>query len=196
SRQVLGVRALLAARARPHGLEARAGAEIQARHLDGAAHELRARDEVLAPRGCELAPGALELALCARIARQVVALIGGKRLARIERPVRRRRPSGAGREQDEERRQDPRHGSRISVSRSNGHLRLISSRTADTLRSDASTSARSAWRSALAARALPLTCSASARMRSTRLRLSRTSPRIAFACAMARSVPSTRPFDP
>src|SRR5262249_40157067 len=188
--KVVGVRKLLGASAVAQRFEAGAIVELEARRAHGAAHELGACDEVRAAGARELATRGLELRLGGgRVARPGGAPESPQGPRRVQLPVQRLLPAAACRDKENQ-------GSRISESRWKGHLRLISSMSPLTLRRLASTSARNAPRSCVAALALPLTDCASARILSTRFRLSRSSPRISFAWLTARCVPSTTPPGP
>src|SRR5262249_12683108 len=123
-----------------------------------------------------------------RVAEQIVPLVGLHGLHRVQLPVGRLRSARAGREQHAAQDQ----GSLISDSRWNGHLRFTSSIIAETRRRLASTSARSAPRSVVAAFTLPLTAWASARSWSAFFRLSRTSPRIWLTCVTTPCSPNRR----
>src|SRR2546427_3512336 len=160
--QVLGVSGLLAARLAAQSLERRAVIELQARGAHRAARQLRAGQQIAAAGARQLRLGAHELGLRgAGVAREVIALERFEGLPRIRLPIGRQRAAGTAGERQRQQ-HEALHGSLISVLRSNGHLRLISSIRPLTLRRLASTSARSVARSVVAALAFAPTCCASA----------------------------------
>src|SRR5712671_6648384 len=195
SGKVFRVGQLFLAGAAAQRLEAGAIVELQAGSAHCASQQLRTSDKVFPARASELRPRAREFRLGAGVPHEVILLESLQGLRGVELPVGWLGTARATADENRRHNHEP-HGSLISVLRSKGHLRFISSRIAETLRRLASTSARSAARSELAALAFPLIFSASARTRSSLFRLSRTSPRMVFAWATARCVPSISPPSP
>src|SRR5258706_2235695 len=197
--EIVAVGDLLRPRAGAQRLERGAVVELQRRGANGAACELRPREEVRATGPLQVGFDFVEIPFRGgRIADQVIALEGLHRLRRVELPV---EHLGAActcalKNQGRCEKQAKNHGNLISLSRLNGHLRLISSMSEVTLRRLASTSERNAARSFVPDLALAATSCASASTLSTRFRLSRTSARIALAWLTARCVPSMTPPSP
>src|SRR3954468_23451623 len=186
--KVVGIGALFRSRVGANTLEAVAAFENEGRNLRCTADQLGTRNQIGSAGRRELGAGESEFLVGAlRVAGKIALLKDVQGAGGIALPLGRGRRARARCEKQQ------RYGKRISVLRSKGHLRLISSINAEILRTFASTSARSVARSLVAAFALPLICSASARMPSARFSVSRTSPSIVFACATAFSVDSMMP---